>query len=48
MGPIRIVGYLERDHDIKTSDATVYRVCRRVESDIVLRLRGEAPQSSEV
>ena len=29
MGPIRIVWYLERYHDIKTSDATVYRVCRR-------------------
>ncbi len=29
MGPIRIVWYLERDHDIKTSDATVYRVCKR-------------------
>ena len=29
MGPLRIVWYLERYHDIKTSDATVYRVCRR-------------------
>ncbi len=29
MGPIRIVWYLERYHNIKTSDATVYRVCRR-------------------
>ena len=29
MGPIRIVWYLERYHDIKTSDATVYRVCKR-------------------
>jgi len=29
MGPIRIVWYLERYHDIKTSDATVSRVCRR-------------------
>ena len=29
MGPIRIVWYLERYHDIKTSDATVDRVCRR-------------------
>ncbi len=29
MGPQRIVWYLERYHDIKTSDATVYRVCRR-------------------
>ncbi len=29
MGPIRIAWYLERYHDIKTSDATVYRVCRR-------------------
>ena len=29
MGPTRIVWYLERDHQIKTSDATVYRVCRR-------------------
>ena len=26
MGPIRIVWYLQRYHDIKTSDATVYRV----------------------
>ena len=29
MGPIRITWYLERYHDIKTSDATVYRVCKR-------------------
>ena len=29
MGPLRIVWYLERYHDRKTSDATVYRVCRR-------------------
>jgi len=29
MGPLRIVWYLERYHDIKTSDATGYRVCRR-------------------
>ena len=29
MGPIRIVWYLQRYHDIKTSDATVYRVCKR-------------------
>ncbi len=29
MGPIRLVWYLERYHDIKTSDATVYRVCKR-------------------
>ena len=29
MGPIRIVWYLERYLDIKTSDATVYRVCKR-------------------
>ena len=29
MGPIRIAWYLERYHDIKTSDATVYRVCKR-------------------
>ena len=29
MGPIRIVWYLERYHDIKTSDATVYRVCKQ-------------------
>jgi transposase InsO family protein len=29
MGPLRIVWYLERYQDIKTSDATVYRVCRR-------------------
>ncbi len=29
MGPIRIVWYLERYLGIKTSDATVYRVCRR-------------------
>jgi transposase InsO family protein len=29
MGPIRIVWYLERYHGIKTSDATVYRVCKR-------------------
>jgi len=28
MGPLRIVWYLERYHDVKTSDATVYRVCR--------------------
>ena len=28
MGPIRIVWYLERYHGIKTSDATVYRVCK--------------------
>lgn len=28
MGPIRIVWYLERYHDIKSSDATVYRVCK--------------------
>ena len=28
MGPIRIVWYLQRYHDIKTSDATVYRVCK--------------------
>jgi len=29
MGPIRIVWYLERYHGIKTSDATVYRVCKQ-------------------
>jgi len=29
MGPIRIVWYLERYHDIKTSDATVYRICKK-------------------
>ncbi len=29
MGPNRIVWYLQRYHDIKTSDATVYRVCKR-------------------
>ena len=29
MGPIRIVWYLERYHGIQTSDATVYRVCKR-------------------
>ena len=29
MGPIRIVWYLERYHGIKTSDATVYRICKR-------------------
>ena len=29
MGPQRIVWYMERYLDIKTSDATVYRVCRR-------------------
>jgi len=29
MGPIRIVWYREGYHQIKTSDATVYRVCRR-------------------
>lgn len=29
MGPIRIVWYLERYLGIKTSDATVYRVCKR-------------------
>jgi transposase-like protein len=29
MGPIRIAWYMERYHDIKTSDATVYRVCKR-------------------
>ena len=29
MGPIRIVWYLQRYHDIRTSDATVYRVCKR-------------------
>jgi hypothetical protein len=29
MGPQRIVWYVERHHDIQTSDATVYRVCRR-------------------
>ena len=29
MGPIRIAWYLERYHAIKTSDATVYRVCKR-------------------
>jgi hypothetical protein len=29
MGPIRIVWYLGRYHDIQTSDATVYRVCKR-------------------
>ncbi len=29
MGPNRIAWYLERYHDIKTSDATVYRVCKR-------------------
>jgi transposase InsO family protein len=29
MGPIRIAWYLERYHDIKTSDATVYRICKR-------------------
>ena len=29
MGPMRIVWYLERYLDIKTSDATVYRVCKR-------------------
>jgi hypothetical protein len=29
MGSQPIVWYLERYHDIKISDATVYRVCRR-------------------
>jgi transposase len=29
MGPQRIVWYLERYHDIRISDATVYQVCRR-------------------
>jgi len=29
MGPIRIVWYLERYRGIKTSEATVYRVCKR-------------------
>ena len=29
MGPIRIAWYLERYHDINTSDATVCRVCKR-------------------
>jgi transposase InsO family protein len=29
MRPIRIVWYLGRYHNLKTSDATVYRVCRR-------------------
>jgi hypothetical protein len=29
MGPIRIVWYLQRYHDIQTSDATVYRICKR-------------------
>ena len=29
MGPIRIVWYLQRYHGIRTSDATVYRVCKR-------------------
>ena len=29
LGPLRIVWYLERYHAPKTSDATVYRVCRR-------------------
>ncbi|MCP4900608.1 MAG: transposase, partial [bacterium] len=29
MGPMRIVWYLERYLEIKTSDATVYRVCKR-------------------
>jgi transposase-like protein len=29
LGPLRIVWYLERYHNLKTSDATVYRVCRR-------------------
>jgi hypothetical protein len=29
MGAIRIVWYLERYHDIKTSDAIVYRVCKQ-------------------
>ena len=29
MGPQRIVWYLERYHGIRTSDANVYRICRR-------------------
>jgi transposase InsO family protein len=29
LGPLRIVWYLQRYHGLKTSDATVYRVCRR-------------------
>ena len=29
MGPIRIVWYLQRYHDITTSDATAYRVCKQ-------------------
>jgi transposase len=29
MGPIRIAWYLERYHDIKISDATVYRICKQ-------------------
>ena len=29
MGPLPIVWPLERYHDLETSDATVYRVCRR-------------------
>jgi hypothetical protein len=29
MGPQRIIGYMERNLDIKTPDATVYRVGRR-------------------
>ena len=29
MEPIRLVWYLQRYHDITTSDATVYSVCKR-------------------
>jgi transposase len=29
MGPIRIVWYMQRYLDIKTSDATVYRICKK-------------------
>jgi len=28
LGPIRIVWYLERDHAIRISDASVYRILR--------------------
>jgi transposase InsO family protein len=43
MGPLRSVWYLERYHDLKTSDATVYRVCRRHVEFLTLQRKKGAP-----
>jgi hypothetical protein len=43
MGPLRIVWYLERYHDLKTSDATVYRVV----STFMCEISGEGLEFAE-